>query len=51
MRALRGRIGQQLTIVAASNQVRRLIEVLAETPIRTSRSRPRSLDIGTRLYD
>jgi hypothetical protein len=28
MRALRGRIGQQLTIVAASNQVRRLIEVL-----------------------
>jgi anti-anti-sigma regulatory factor len=28
MRALRGRIGQPLTIVAASNQVRRLIEVL-----------------------
>jgi hypothetical protein len=28
MRALRGRIGEQLTIVAASSQVRRLIEVL-----------------------
>jgi hypothetical protein len=28
MRALRGRIGEQLTIVAASNQVRRLIELV-----------------------